>query len=81
MVVVVQSVLLYDGGIGVQVPVESRMFISPFIQPRQSPVQWALGLLLRVQSGKGVMLTTHIQLVPRPRKRGSIISTHIRHCA
>jgi hypothetical protein len=29
-----------------------------------------------LQSGRGVKLTTHLQLVPRPRKRGSIHRLH-----
>jgi hypothetical protein len=63
---------LHDRGVGVRVPVGSRIFSIP-----QRPDRfWGSPSLLsngyRVQSGRGVKQTTHLQLVPRSRKHGSI---------
>jgi hypothetical protein len=62
---------LDDRGVGVRVPVESRIFSStrpdrPWGSPNLlSNGYW--GLFPRRQSGWGVKLTTHLQLVPRSR--------------
>jgi hypothetical protein len=37
------------------------------LAPNQPPIQWVLGAL-----SPWVKLTTHLQLVPRSRKRGSL---------
>jgi hypothetical protein len=55
-----------DRGLGVRVPVGSRIVTSPC---RPDP---ALGLLRRRYRGLGVKLTTHFHPVPMSRKRGSI---------
>jgi hypothetical protein len=68
---------LDDRGVGVRVPVGPRIFSSP----RRLDRLWGLPNLLfngyrwlfsREQSGRGVKLTTHLQLVPRSRKCESI---------
>jgi hypothetical protein len=63
---------LDDRGVGVPVPVGSR--ISNFIY--RPDRLWFQGHFTRGCSGKGggVNLTTHLQLVPRSRKLGSIHS-------
>jgi hypothetical protein len=65
---------LDDRGVGVRVPVGSRIFSSP-----RSPGQlWGPHNLLSNEYrglfpvGQGVKLTTHLQLAPRSRKCGSI---------
>jgi hypothetical protein len=68
---------LDDRGVVVRVPAGSRIFSSP-----RRPVRlWGSpsllsngywGLFPRGESGRGVTLTTHLQLAPRSRKRGSI---------
>jgi hypothetical protein len=63
---------LDDRRVGVRVPVGSRIFSSPC----RPDGLWGPPSLLfngyRRQSGRGVKLTTHFQLVPRSRKCGSI---------
>jgi hypothetical protein len=75
---------LDDRGVGVQVPVEARIFTSPrrpdrVFGPPNLPSNGCWGLFLRGLSGCGVKLTIHLQLVPRSRKCGSINSLPIRH--
>jgi hypothetical protein len=52
---------LDDRGVGIRVPVESRIFSSP----RRPDRFWG-------PHSRGVKLTTHLQLVPRSKKYGSI---------
>jgi hypothetical protein len=68
---------LDDRGVGVRFTVESRIFSSP----RRPDRLWGpprllycgyLGLFLRSYSGRGVTLTTYLQLVRRSGKCGSI---------
>jgi hypothetical protein len=68
---------LDDREVGVRVPVGSRILSSP----RRPDQLWEPTRLLSNGywwlfpwgwSGRGVKLTTHLQLVPRSRKRGSI---------
>jgi hypothetical protein len=67
---------LEDRGVGVRIPVGLRIFPSPCRDrlwgPPSLPSNGYRGLFLRGLSGEGVKLTTHLQLVPRSRKRGSI---------
>jgi hypothetical protein len=70
---------LDDRGVGVRVPVGSRIFSSPrrpdrLWGPTQPPIQWVPWALSPGVSGRGVKLTTHLQLVLRSRKCGSIHS-------
>jgi hypothetical protein len=44
----------------------------PALGPTQLPIQWVPGTLPRGQSGRGVMMTTHLHLVQRSRMRGAI---------
>jgi hypothetical protein len=64
--------VLDDRGVGVRVPVGSRIFSSP----RRPDRLWGPRNLLsngyRGALSRGVKMTTHLQLVPRPRKCGSI---------
>jgi hypothetical protein len=68
---------LDDRGVGVRVPVGSRIFSSPrrpdrlWVPPNLLSSGYR-GLFHRGWSGRGVKLTTHLQLVLRSRKCGSI---------
>jgi hypothetical protein len=42
------------------------------LESTQPPIQWVPRVLSPGESGRGVKLTTHLQLVPRSRKCGSI---------
>jgi hypothetical protein len=44
----------------------------PALGSTQPPIKWVPGALSRGLRGRGVKLTTHLQLVPRSRKYGSI---------
>jgi hypothetical protein len=77
VVVIATGCGLDDEGVRVLVPVGSRIFSSPRCPGRLwgspsllSNGYW--GLFAQGQSGRGVKLTTHFQLVPRSRKCGSI---------
>jgi hypothetical protein len=63
-------------GVGVRVPVGSRIFSSPLRPDRlwgPSSLLASYGRLFpRGYSGQAMKLTTHLPLVPRSRKRGSI---------
>jgi hypothetical protein len=74
---IVNAYGLDDRGVGVRIPVWSRILTSPHHQNRL----WGLPNLLfneyqrlfpRGESGRRVKLTTHLELVPRSRKHGSI---------
>jgi len=43
----------------------------PALEHTKPPIQWVPGVL-SVGSGRGVKLTTHLQLVPKSRMRGAI---------
>jgi hypothetical protein len=69
--------VMEDRGIGVRVPVVSRIFSSPyrpdrFWGPPNLLPNGYRGFFRREKSGRGVKLTTHLQLVRRSRKLGSI---------
>jgi hypothetical protein len=71
------SYWLDDQGFVLRVPMGSRIFTSPCRSDRLWGLpnhlsNWYCGLFPRRWSGRGVKLTTHLQLVPRSRKRGSI---------
>jgi hypothetical protein len=51
---------------------------GPILSPIQQPTQYVPRHFPRRQSGRGVNLTTHFQLVPRPRKRDLFIHSLIR---
>jgi hypothetical protein len=61
-----------DRGIGVRVPVMSRISSSPKCPDRILAPPSLLANGFRGQSDWDVELTTHLQLVPRSRKRGSM---------
>jgi hypothetical protein len=70
------------GRSGVRVPVGSRIFFSVSSRPTlgsTQPIQWVPGAL-----SPGVKLITHLKLVPRSRKCGSIhplpIRLHMAQC-
>jgi hypothetical protein len=68
---------LDEQGVGVRVPAGSRIFFSPCRPDWLCGSPNALfsgyrGLFPLGYSDRGVKLTTHLQLVPRPRKGGSI---------
>jgi hypothetical protein len=72
---------LDDRGVGVRVPIGSRIFSSPRRPDRLwGPPNFLSNgyrvLFPRGESGRGVKLTTPFQLVPRSRKIGSIHSPH-----
>jgi hypothetical protein len=57
------------------VPVGSRIFSTssrPALGSTQPPIQWVPWALFQGESGRRVKLTTHLQLMSRSRKRGSI---------
>jgi hypothetical protein len=68
---------LDDGGVDVRVPLGSRIFTFPyrpdgFWGPPNSLSNGYRGLFLQGKSCRGVKLTIHLQLVPKPRQRGSM---------
>jgi hypothetical protein len=67
---------LDDWGVRVRVPVGSRIFSSPRPDRLWGPPSFLhngyRGLFPRRWSGQGVKLATHLQLVPRSKKRGSL---------
>jgi hypothetical protein len=68
---------LDDRGVGVLVPIGSSVFSSPrrpdrHWGPRSLLCNEYRGLFPRGKSGRGVKLTTHLQLLPRSGIRGSI---------
>jgi hypothetical protein len=71
---------LDDRGFGVRVVVGSRIFSSPHLRDQfwWSPsilLNWYQGLFPQGQSGRGVKLATHLQLVPRSKKKKTWIYT------
>jgi hypothetical protein len=74
---------LDDRGVGVRVPVRSRIFSSPrhperFWGPPNLISNGYRGLFPRRENGRGVRLTIHLQLVPRSRKCELYIHSPIR---
>jgi hypothetical protein len=72
---------LVGRGVGVRVPVGARCVSFPrrpvrFWGPLGLVSSEYLGLFPRRQSGRGLKLTTHLQLFPRSRVRGSIHPLH-----
>jgi hypothetical protein len=70
---------LDDRGVGVRVPVGSRIFSSPRRPDRLwgHPISYPVGtggLVSRGYSGRGVKLTANLHLLPRSRKCESIHS-------
>jgi hypothetical protein len=63
-------------GVGVRVPVGARIFTSPCCPDRLWGPPSLLSNGSRQLSCRDVKLTTHLQLVPRSRKRGSIHPLH-----
>jgi hypothetical protein len=67
---------LDDQGIGVGVPVVSMIFTPSIVQTgsgvHTTSNPMVLAVLSRGESGRGVKLTTHLQLVSRSRKYGAI---------
>jgi hypothetical protein len=68
---------LDDRRVGVRVPVGSRIFSSPcrpdrLWGPPNLLTNGYRSLFPRGYTGRVVKLTTHLQLMPRPRKRGSV---------
>jgi hypothetical protein len=45
----------------------------PVLWSTKPPISWVPGSLSYRLSGRAMKLTTHLQLVPRSRKRGSIV--------
>jgi hypothetical protein len=73
----VNGYMLDDQGVRVRVPVGSRIFSSPrrpywLWDPPSLLSNGYQGLFPRGESGRGMKLTTHFQLVPRSRKCGYI---------
>jgi hypothetical protein len=69
---------LYDSGVGVRVSVEATIFTSPCrldrllgVHPASYPMGTG-GSFLGGKAAGAVKLTTHFQLLPKSRKRGSI---------
>jgi hypothetical protein len=62
---------MHDRGVRVRVPVGSRIFSSPRRTERLLGPPSLLSNGYRGQFPRGVKLSTHLQLVPRSRKRGS----------
>jgi hypothetical protein len=68
---------LDDRGVGVPSPGRVKNFLfstssRPALGPTQPPIEWVPGVLSQGVKRGGVKLTTHLQLVPRSRKCGSI---------
>jgi hypothetical protein len=67
-----------EQGVGVRVPVKSRILIFPYrpdrLRPTKPPIQWAPGFFIgKGYRNRSVKPTTHLQQeVPRSRKRVSI---------
>jgi hypothetical protein len=66
---------LDDWGFGSQQGLGIFVFTTaskPALGPTQPPIQWVPGAISLVVKRGGVRLTTHLQLVPRPRMCGAI---------